>query len=94
MAAALPVVVTDTVGNNETVVPGESGLLVPPDDPAALAGALVRLRSDPGLAHRLGIQARRRVEREFTARLMAQRTRAAYQHALAVAGVRRAPVPA
>ncbi|MGH2355680.1 MAG: glycosyltransferase family 4 protein, partial [Chloroflexota bacterium] len=39
MAAGLPAVVTDTIGTNETVVHGQSGLVVPPDDPAALAGA-------------------------------------------------------
>jgi glycosyltransferase involved in cell wall biosynthesis len=87
MAAALPVVVTDVVGNREAVVSGESGLVVPPDDPLALARALLRLVLDPHLAARLGMQARQRAAREFTAPVMARRTQAVYDDAV---GARRA----
>jgi glycosyltransferase involved in cell wall biosynthesis len=78
MAAALPVVVTDVIGCNETVVPEESGLIVPPNDPAALAHALVRVLQDRPLAERLGTRARQRAEREFAAPVMARRTLAVY----------------
>ena len=83
MAAALPVVVTDVVGCNETVVPEESGLVVPPDDPGALAEALVRVLKDGPLAGRLGARGRFRAEREFAAPVMARRTLAVYREALA-----------
>jgi glycosyltransferase involved in cell wall biosynthesis len=91
MAAALPVVVTDVIGCNETVVPEESGLIVPPGDPAALADALVRVLQDRPLAARLGTRARRRAEREFTAPVMARRTRAVYTTALGDDARRGAP---
>lgn len=82
MASALPVVVTNSIGSNETVISGESGLVVPPDDPASLAQALLRLVRDQRAATQLGVRARRRVEREFTARLMAQRTQTVYYDAV------------
>jgi glycosyltransferase involved in cell wall biosynthesis len=53
------VVGTRAGGTADLVVDGENGLLVPTDDPAALAGALVRALSDRALAERLGVSARR-----------------------------------
>jgi glycosyltransferase involved in cell wall biosynthesis len=82
MACALPVVVADVVGGNETVVQGESGLVVPPDDPPALAETLLRVVGDEALAARLGANARRRAEREFDAPVMAQRTLSVYAEAV------------
>jgi glycosyltransferase involved in cell wall biosynthesis len=64
MGRGLPVIATDVVGIPELVRDGENGVLVPPDDPAALARALLRVRRDPALAERLGRQARRTIERE------------------------------
>ena len=84
MAAALPVVVTDVIGCNETVVHGESGLIVPPEDPSALAGALLEVLGDPPRAARLGAAARLRAEREFAAPVMARRTLAVYREAAQV----------
>jgi glycosyltransferase involved in cell wall biosynthesis len=60
MAAGLPVVASAVGGVPETV--GRAGLLTAPGDPAALAGALVRVLGDPRLAGRLGARARRRAE--------------------------------
>ncbi len=51
-ALGLPVITTDVGGLAETVVPGESGLVVPPEDPAALADAIVRYFAE-GLGARL-----------------------------------------
>lgn len=62
MAHARPVVATPVAGVQDLVRDGENGLLVPPDDPAALAAALARLRSEPGLAARLGAAARATAE--------------------------------
>ena len=67
MGRGLPVIATDVVGISELVSDGENGLLVPPDDPAALAEALVRLKRDPMLAARLGGEARRTIQAHHSA---------------------------
>lgn len=51
----LPVVASRVGGLPETVTDGETGILVPPADPAALAGALRRLFGDPALSRRMGL---------------------------------------
>jgi glycosyltransferase involved in cell wall biosynthesis len=66
MAAGLPVVATAVGGIPELVADGETGLLVPPGDPDALAAALRRLVADPELRRRLGEAARARVEERFS----------------------------
>jgi glycosyltransferase involved in cell wall biosynthesis len=65
MASGLPVVATDVGGNAEAVVHGVTGLIVPSDDPAALASALKDLVVDPDLRARMGSAARARVEETF-----------------------------
>jgi glycosyltransferase involved in cell wall biosynthesis len=66
MAAGLPVVAS-RIGQLEDVIEHETnGLLCPPGDPVALAGALDRLRQDEGLRVRLGQEARRSVLRGHT----------------------------
>jgi glycosyltransferase involved in cell wall biosynthesis len=65
MACALPVVTTAVSGIPELVSDGTNGLLVPPDDPAAVAAALLRLRDDPELARRLGDEGRATVADRF-----------------------------
>ena len=65
MAAGLPVVATNVGGVSELVVDGETGFLVPPADPRALAEAVGRLLRDPHLRHRFGAAGRRRAERRF-----------------------------
>lgn len=67
MACALPVVGTAAGGVRELVTQGEDGLLVPPRDPAALAGALEHLARTPARAITLAMAARARVERDFDA---------------------------
>jgi len=62
MAAGLPVVAGDRTAAAEVVAPRETGLLVPPRDPEALAGALVRLLEDPALRARMGAAGRTRAE--------------------------------
>ena len=65
MAMQLPVISTLSGGIAEIVEDGVSGLLVPPQDPAALAAALIRLIEDPSLCEQLGRHARARVEERF-----------------------------
>jgi glycosyltransferase involved in cell wall biosynthesis len=82
MAAGLPVVASAVGGVPEVVVDGESGLLVPPGDEAALARAIARLADEDGLARRLGAAARARILERHEVSLMAQRTRETYERAL------------
>lgn len=73
MAAGKPVVATDAGGVRDVVRHGETGLLVPPGDPAALAEAVLKLAADPGEAARLAANARERVQREYSLRAMLDR---------------------
>jgi glycosyltransferase involved in cell wall biosynthesis len=82
MAAGRPVVATRVGGNPEVVVDGESGLLVPPRDPQAMADAVLRLLREPELACRMGEAARRRVEAEFTLPGMVRRMERLYEELL------------
>lgn len=65
MACGLPAVSTRLVGIPDLIADGETGLLVAPEDPEALAGALARLAGDPGLAERLAAAGRRHVLDRF-----------------------------
>jgi glycosyltransferase involved in cell wall biosynthesis len=58
-AVGVPVVATDTGGLSELVRDGDTGLLVPPRDTAALAAALRRMLEDPALRRRLSEAGRR-----------------------------------
>jgi len=66
MAFGLPCVGTRVGGIPDVVVDGETGLLVPPDDPDRLAAALYDLLADPARAARYGAAGRRRVEERLT----------------------------
>ncbi|MEA2585302.1 MAG: D-inositol-3-phosphate glycosyltransferase, partial [Thermomicrobiales bacterium] len=78
MACGVPVVGADVGGIAFTVLHGETGLLVPPRSPAALAAALRGLLANPERRARLGAAGRRRVEAEFSWRVVAERTAALY----------------
>ena len=82
MACGLPVLATDVGGVGEAVTP-ETGRLVPPQDPRALAEALAALAADPGALRRMGGNARRRAAGEFSAARMADETDRLYRRLLA-----------
>ena len=65
MRVGVPVVLTDVVGNRDVVSPG-TGLLVPPDDPAAVAAAVVALLRDPERRAALAVAGRVRVTDHFS----------------------------
>jgi len=57
-ASGLPVIGTTGSGVEEAIIAGETGLLVPQDDPDALAGAIARLLQDEPLRARMGAAGR------------------------------------
>lgn len=83
MACQTPVVASAVGGIVEVVEDGVTGTLVPPADPAALAGALRRLLLDRDRARAMGQAGRRRVEERFSWASVAARTRAVYEEAAA-----------
>ena len=78
MACGTAVVASAVGGIPEVVSDGETGLLVPPDDPGALAGALNALIADPARATALGRAGRERAVAEFGWRAVAAQTAALY----------------
>jgi len=83
MACETPVVASAVGGILEVVVDGETGLLVPPANPEALAVALTRLLNDPDTRRRMGQAGRRRVEEQFSWASIAERTERVYADAIA-----------
>lgn len=61
MSCATPCIATDVVGSSEVIVDNETGYLVPPENPARLAQATLRLLNDKQLRKKLGENARKRV---------------------------------
>jgi glycosyltransferase involved in cell wall biosynthesis len=85
MLAARPIVAS-AVGEVSTVLGGgEAGVLVPPAEPAALAGALADILTDPVHARRLGAAAAARAAEEYTLARMVERYLALYARLLATA---------
>ncbi|MBT8398450.1 MAG: glycosyltransferase [Gemmatimonadetes bacterium] len=82
-AAGVPVVASDVGGIPEVVVHGESGLLVPPGDPEALASAVSALLDDPERAKTMGEAGRRRVRQEFSVQRMVEGNLDVYQELVA-----------
>ena len=78
-AAGVPVVATPVGGIRETVVDGETGLLVPTEDPPALAAAIRRLLEDRPAAEAMAAEARRRVRERFSIERMVDATLALYR---------------
>jgi glycosyltransferase involved in cell wall biosynthesis len=87
MAAGLPVVASDVGGVGELVLDGETGLLVPPGDPARLAEALQRLLRDPALRRRLGAAGHARARERFDLRPLQSAHLELYARELARRGV-------
>ncbi|MEZ6016952.1 MAG: glycosyltransferase [Planctomycetota bacterium] len=80
MAAQRPCLTTHVSAIPEVVIDGETGLLVPPDDPGALGAGMARLADDPGLRARLGAAGARRVEASFGLDRMVDETLEVYRH--------------
>jgi glycosyltransferase involved in cell wall biosynthesis len=94
LALETPVVATSLAGNPELVRDGETGLLVPPRDPQALAAAVLRLLADPAWARALGRAGRRWVAERFSTHAKVERLESLYRRLTAEhRPVPSAPVP-
>jgi len=78
MACGAPAVCTAVASMPEVVADGETGFVVPPNDPAALRAKLEHLRDHPGAVAALGAAGRRRVLERFTWPRVVERCLAAY----------------
>lgn len=85
MAAGLPAVGTRVGGVAEVIEAGETGFVVPPREPAAMASALRPLVESSELRDRLGAEGRERVEREFHVRDTVRRTVDVYREMIGAA---------
>jgi L-malate glycosyltransferase len=81
-----PVVATRAGGIPEVVIDGQTGVLVPVEDPQALGTSIARLLRDPGLRARMGAAARRRAA-EFSVARMTERTIAIYEEVIVAAAL-------
>lgn len=91
MAAGLPMVATDVGGNREAIIEGETGFLIPPRDPDALADRILRLLGDRALAQRMGRAGRARIETTFSLQRMVAETERFYERLLEERGNGRRP---
>jgi len=66
MSHSLPVVASNVGGNPEAVIDGETGILVPPENPGALAEGISVLLENPSLRKRMGAAGRKRIGEEFS----------------------------
>ena len=82
MACGVPVVATAVSDNAYVVREGETGYLVPVDDPERYSGRLLELARDARLRDRLGAAARRWMESEFSGARLAAKTEAVYRDVL------------
>jgi glycosyltransferase involved in cell wall biosynthesis len=93
LTVGTPVVATAVGGLPDVVADGVNGLLVPPEDPAALAGAVLATLADPGAAERRARAGRAAVE-PFSARQMLEEQHALYRRLLGRRGILLAEQPA
>jgi glycosyltransferase involved in cell wall biosynthesis len=84
MLAGVPVVATDVGSIRESIEDGVTGLLVPAEDPAALANAIRRLLENEQLRTQVSSAARDSAQRNFTATTMAEQYLAVYRRVLSI----------
>jgi len=85
LAARKPVVASQAGGIPEIIENGETGLLVPPGDAAALAGGLIRALREPELAARMAEQGRQKVQELFSIDAMVEGNVKVYERLLGLA---------
>ena len=81
MVAGAPVIASQVGGIPDLIRDRKSGILVPPGDPQALAGAIMELMAHPGTRRVLADTARQRIRNEFTVAEMVRQTVGLYTNA-------------
>lgn len=81
-ASGLPAVVSDIPGNRGVVIHGETGLIVPVDDPEGLAQGILDLLADPARRSRMGVAARARIRTNFGVPVVVDRVCMQYEQML------------
>ncbi len=81
MATGKPLVATNVGGIPQIIADGKTGILVPPRNPEELAYAIVSLLNDDEKRAKMGLNARKRTEREFSWQIIARQTQNLYQKA-------------
>jgi len=79
MSVGKPIVATDVGGNSEAIIDGESGIIVQPGDPNALANGIITVHKNKILGEEMGIKARKRFEEFFTIQKMIDETEKLYE---------------
>ena len=79
MAAGRPVIASDVGGNAEAVVHNETGIIIPPDDPAALSRAILELYNNPEKRLQMGQKARERAAESFSIEKMIREHESFYE---------------
>jgi glycosyltransferase involved in cell wall biosynthesis len=87
MAHGLPVIATNVGGNPEVITNGVDGILVPPQDPGAIATEMIRLLEFPEIGRRLGESARKKVIRQYALDRLLNRTESLYMSLLERRGI-------
>ena len=82
MACGMPIVSTNIPAIREAIVDGESGFLVPPREPKFLADSILKLLADKALRRKMGQAARKRVEKQFTWDIVAEKALSVYNEIL------------
>jgi glycosyltransferase involved in cell wall biosynthesis len=79
MALEIPPIVTDIPGNNELVVNGKSGIIVPPKDPESFCQAIMKLYQNRAKCKELGKYAHLRIKNHFSLEQSIQQTKELYE---------------
>jgi glycosyltransferase involved in cell wall biosynthesis len=87
MAASRPVVATNVLGISSIVVDGKTGILVPGENPAAVADACIRLMNDSSLRQRMGQAGNIHIKARHSIAVMAQKTANLYTSLLKDRGI-------
>ena len=86
MASGLPVIATDVGGNADLVVPQQTGTIVPPANPEAMARGLLDMAMRPLQAQAMGEAGRQRVLANFSLQAMVSTYQSVYDHQLRIQG--------
>ena len=82
MAARLPVIASDIAGNPDVVVDQETGILVSPDDPDEIAGAIIRMSGSVELRDQMGQSGYRRCMKYYSVERMVEEYETIYDQIL------------